>query len=124
MQITAISIGLVKWNEPTLNSGLKSKLCSPGEGKPQPLNRWHPPLASTPTSPVTGHLLPGRPRRRSLPAVAVNDVADRDRHADQHAGREEQRDMNGPADQPADAAVRKHPADLQSLRHLVCRLLL
>ncbi len=59
MQITAISIGLVKWNEPTENSGRKSKLCSPGAGYPHPLKMWHPPAgaATTPTSPVTGHLL-------------------------------------------------------------------
>src|SRR5271157_2984646 len=85
---------------------------------------WHPPLASTRTSPVTGHLLPGRLLCRSLPAVAVDDEADRDRQADQHADREQQRHVDGPSDQPADAAVGDHsgdqvaehrPADVQAL---------
>src|SRR5450755_3732321 len=54
-QITAISIGLVKLNEPIVNSGRKSKLCSPGAGYPHPLKMWHPPPARAATSPVTGH---------------------------------------------------------------------
>src|SRR6266496_1261515 len=74
---------------------------------------WHPPpgAATTRTLPVTGHLLSGRPRYRSLLAVAVDDEADRDRQADQHAKGEEQRDVDGPPDQPADAAVGEHPGD-------------
>src|SRR6516162_9142625 len=106
----ASSIGLVKWNEPMLNNGSHSKLCRPGAGNPHPLKMWQPLLASTPTSPVTGYLLPGcwGPRLRVLPAEAVDDVADRDAQADQHADREQQRDVHGPADQPADAAIGRH----------------
>src|SRR6266571_8218992 len=115
-QSSAISIGFVKWNEPMLNSGLKSKLFRPGEGNPHPLKRWHPPpgaigSATTRTSPITCHLLPGRPRYRSLLAVAVDDEADRDRQADQHADGEQQRHVDGPPDQPADPAVGEHPGD-------------
>ena len=62
----ASSIGLVKPNEPMVKNGFHSKSCRPGAGNPHPLKMWHPPLASTPTSPVTGHLLPGRLLRRSL----------------------------------------------------------
>src|SRR5215469_6934157 len=128
----ASRIGLVKWNEPMENIGFHSKSCRPGAGNPHPLKMWHPPpasptpCASTPTSPVTGYLLPGAwgPLRRLLPAEAVDDVADRDAQAGQHAEREQQRDVHGPADQPADAAVGRHagqqvaehrPADLQAL---------
>src|SRR6516164_562353 len=116
----ASSIGLVKWNDPMLKIGFHSKFCRPGAGNPHPLKMWHPLLASTVTSPVTGYLLPG-PLRRLLPAEAVDDVAGRDAQADQHADREQQRDVDGPADQPADAAVGGHagqqiaehrPADL------------
>src|SRR5580700_5376261 len=110
MQITAISIGLVKLNEPTLKSGRKSKLCRPGEGKPHPLKMWHPPpgtagSATTRTSPITSHLLPGMPRYRSLLAVPVDNEANRERQAGQHAEREQQGHVDGPADQPADPAV-------------------
>src|SRR6516162_6907464 len=122
----ASSIGLVKWNEPMVKIGFHSKFCRPGAGNPHPLKMWHPLLARTPTSPVTGYLLPGAwgPLRRLLPAEAVDDVADRDAQANQHADREQQRDVYGPADQPADAAVGGHagqqvaehrPADLQAL---------
>src|SRR5580692_2394155 len=103
----ASSIGLVKWNEPMLKNGFHSKFCRPGAGNPHPLKMWHPPPARTPTSPVTGNLLPW-PLHLLLPAEAVDDVADRDAQADQHADREEQRDVYGPADQPADAAVGRH----------------
>src|ERR1700733_2352247 len=104
----ASSIGLVKWNEPMLKNGFQLKSCRPGAGNPHPLKMWHPPLARTPTSPVTGHLLPW-PLRPLLPAEAVDDVGDRDAQADQHADREQQRDVHGPADQPADEAVGRHP---------------
>src|SRR5580704_1677273 len=119
----ASSIGLVNPNEPMVKNGFQLKSCRPGAGNPHPLKMWHPPLASTPASPVTGYLLPG-PLCRLLPAEAVDDVADRDAQADQHADREQQRDVHGPADQPADAAVGRHageqvaehrPADLQAL---------
>src|SRR5580692_9168122 len=103
----ASSIGLVKPNEPMVKNGFQLKFCRPGAGKPHPPKMWHPPLARTPTSPVTGHLLPW-PLRPLLPAEAVDDVADRDAQADQHADREQQRDVYGPADQPADAAVGRH----------------
>src|ERR1700745_1203398 len=85
----ARSIGLVKLNEPIGKSGFHSKSCRPGAGNPHPLKMWQPPLASALTSPVTGHLLPGSPRYRPLPAIAINDEADRDAHADQHADGEE-----------------------------------
>src|SRR5580693_4099088 len=103
----ASNIGLVNPNEPMVKNGFHSKSCRPGAGNPHPLKMWHPLLASTPTSPVTGYLLPG-PLYRLLPAEAVDDVADRDAQADQHADREQQRDVHGPADQPADAAVSGH----------------
>ena len=54
----ASSIGLVKPNEPMVKNGFQLKSCRPGAGNPHPLKMWHPPLARTPTSPVTGHLLP------------------------------------------------------------------
>src|SRR5579872_355562 len=99
----ASSIGLVKWNEPMEKIGFHSKFCRPGAGNPHPLKMWHPLLASTPTSPVTGYLLPGAwgPLHRLLPAEAVDDVADRDAQADQHAEREQQPDLHGPAAHPA-----------------------
>src|SRR5271163_2529781 len=103
----ASSIGLVNPNEPTVKNGFQLKLCRPGAGNPHPLKMWHPLLASTPTSPVTGYLLPG-PLHHLLPAEAVDDVADRDAQAEQHADREQQRDVYGPADQPADATVGRH----------------
>src|SRR5271170_7418240 len=103
----ASSIGLVNPNEPTVKNGFQLKLCRPGAGNPHPLKMWHPLLASTPTSPVTGYLLPG-PLHHWLPAEAVDDVADRDAQAEQHADREQHRDVYGPADQPADAAVGRH----------------
>src|SRR5580704_2166075 len=110
----ASSTGLVNPNEPMVKNGFQLKSCRPGAGNPHPLKMWHPPpasaapfMASTPTSPVTGHLLPG-PLYRLLPAEAVDDVTDRDAQADQHADREQQRDVYGPADQPADAAVGRH----------------
>src|SRR5271166_6362378 len=119
----ARSIGLVNPNEPIVKNGFQLKSCRPGAGNPHPLKMWHPPLARTPTSPVTGNLPPW-PLRRLLPAEAVDDVADRDAQADQHAEREQQRDVNGPADQPADAAIGRHagqqvaehrPANFQAL---------
>src|SRR5580693_7308789 len=103
----ASSIGLVNPNEPMVKNGFQLKFCRPGAGKPHPPKMWHPPPARTPTSPVTGHLLPW-PLRPLLPAEAVDDVADRDAQADQHADREQQRDVYGPADQPADGAVGRH----------------
>src|SRR5580704_15367996 len=103
----ASSIGLVNPNEPMVKNGFQLKSCRPGAGNPHPLKMWQPPLARTPTSPVTGTLLPW-PLRPLLPAVAVDDVADRDAQADQHAEREQQRDVYGPADQPADGAVGRH----------------
>src|ERR1700722_2931348 len=103
----ASSIGLVKWNEPMLKNGFQLKSCRPGAGNPHPLKMWQPPLASALTSPVTGTLLPW-PLRPLLPAEAVDDVGDRDAQADQHAQREQQRDVHGPADQPADGAVGRH----------------
>src|SRR6516165_9753458 len=121
--IIASSIGLVNPTEPMVKNGFQLKSCRPGAGNPHPLKMWQPPLASTPTSPVTGYLLPG-PLRLLLPAEAVDDVADRDAQADQHADREQQRYVHGPADQPADDAVGRHagqqvaehrPADLQAL---------
>src|SRR5271169_993294 len=128
----ASNIGLVNPNEPMVKNGFQSKLCRPGAGNPHPLKMWHPLLASTPTSPVTGYLLPG-PLYRLLAAEAVDDVADRDAQADQHADREQQRDVHGPPDQPADAAVGRHageqvaehrPADLQALGPALRRSLL
>src|SRR5215472_18417708 len=112
----ARSIGLVNPTEPMVKSGFHSKSCRPGAGNPHPLKMWQPPLASAFTSPVTGHLLCACAlalglRRRSLYAVAVDDEADRDGQADQHADWEEQRDVNGPADEPADEAVGEHPGD-------------
>src|SRR5580658_1601641 len=106
----ASSIGLVKPNEPTVNNGFQLKSCRPGAGNPHPLKMWHPLLASTPTSPVTGNLLPG-PLHRLQPAEAVDDVAERDTQADQHAEREQQRHVDGPADQPADEAVGGHAGE-------------
>src|ERR1700729_3336910 len=105
---TGRSIGLVTPNEPMVKNGFQLKSCRPGAGNPHPPKIWHPPLARTPTSPVTGTLLPW-PLRRLLPTEAVDDVADRDAQADQHAEREQQRDVHGPADQPADGAVGRHP---------------
>src|SRR6476646_7262046 len=83
----ARSIGLVKLNEPMVKSGFHSKSCRPGAGNPHPLKRWQPPLASTPTSPVTVHLplSPGGTTPRTHSAVAVNDEAERDGQAHQHA---------------------------------------
>src|SRR5579859_4716306 len=110
----ASSIGLVNPNEPMVKNGFQLKSCRPGAGNPHPPKMWHPPPTSpapfnwTPTSPVTGTLLPW-PLRRLLPTEAVDDVADRDAQADQHAEREQQRDVYGPADQPADGAVGRHP---------------
>ena len=62
----ASSIGLVKSNEPMVKNGLNSKSCRPGAGNPHPLKMWQPPLASTPTSPVTGHLPFRRPARAPI----------------------------------------------------------
>src|SRR5580693_7759360 len=90
----ASSIGLVNWNEPMLKNGFQLKSCRPGAGNPHPLSlMWQSATARTPTSPVTGHLLPWSwgPLRHLLPAEAVDDVADRDTQADQHADREQQR---------------------------------
>src|SRR6266576_6144374 len=53
----ARNIGLVKLNDPMVKNGFHAKSCRPGAGNPHPLKRWQPPLASTPTSPVTVHLL-------------------------------------------------------------------
>src|SRR5579863_6536483 len=103
----ASSIGLVNPNEPMVKNGFQLKSCRPGAGNPHPLKMWQPPLARTPTSPVTGTLLPW-PLRPLLPAEAVDDVGDRDAQADQHAEGEQQRDVYGPADQPADGAVGRH----------------
>src|SRR5580704_11585558 len=103
----ASSIGLVNPNEPMVKNGFQLKSCRPGAGNPHPLKIWHPPLARTLTSPVTGHLLPW-PLSHLLPAEAVDDVAERDAQADQHANREQHRDMDGAPDQPADDAVGGH----------------
>src|SRR6266581_5313724 len=133
------SIGLVNPNEPMVKNGFHSKSCRPGAGNPHPLKMWQPPLASTPTSPVTGHLpfspggttppvtppilggsrspqtpsaIPGGSRSPQTPsAVAVNDEAERDGQAHQHADGEQQRYVDGPADQPADGAVGRHPRE-------------
>src|SRR5690349_15123243 len=125
----ASSIGLVKSNEPMLKSGFHSKSCRPGAGNPHPLKMWQPPLASTPTSPVTGHLLffpggttppvtprfwgdfpsPQTPLAQTPSAVAVDDETDRNAQSDQHADREEQRHVDSASDQPADEAVGSHP---------------
>src|SRR6266568_84705 len=135
----ARSIGLVKLNDPMAKNGFHSKSCRPGAGNPHPLKMWQPPLASTPTSPVTGHLLfsPGGTTPPVTPpilggsrspqtpsailrgsrspqtpsAVAVNDEAERDGQAHQHADGEQQRYVDGPADQPADGAVGRHPRE-------------
>ena len=45
-QISASSIGLVKWKLPIEKRGGKRKLFRLGAGKPQPEKRWHPPPAS------------------------------------------------------------------------------
>src|SRR5271154_821595 len=79
-------IGLVNPNEPMVKNGFQLKSCRPGEGNPHPLKMWHPPLARTPVSPVNGSLLPW-PLHPLLPAEAVDDVADRDAQAEQHAER-------------------------------------
>src|SRR6516162_80907 len=98
----ASSIGLVNPNEPMVKNGFHSKSCRPGAGNPHPLKMWQPPLASALTSPVTDHLLCafalvlGCVAAR-LHAVSVDDEADRDTQAGQHADREEDRDVNGPA---------------------------
>src|SRR5580704_5869696 len=128
----ASNIGLVNPNEPMVKNGFQLKSCRPGAGNPHPLKMWHPLLASTPTSPVTGYLLPG-PLYRLLSAEAVDDVTNRDPQADQHADREQHRDVYGPADQPADAAVGRHagqqvaeycPAGFQALSPALRRGLL
>src|ERR1700753_3820730 len=66
--ISTIRIGLVKWNEPMLKIGLKSKLSKLGEGKPHPEKMGHPLLlaATADTLPITGQLLSHRWR---LPLV-------------------------------------------------------
>ncbi len=58
-QMITIRIGLVKWNEPMLKIGLKSKLSRLGEGKPHPEKMWHPllPAATADTLPITGQFL-------------------------------------------------------------------
>src|ERR1700761_6524403 len=128
----ASSIGLVKPNEPIVKKGFQLKSCKPGAGNPHPLKMWHPPLARTLASPVTGHLLPW-PLRHLLPAKAVDDVAERDAQADEHADREEHRDVHGPPDQPADNAIGGHagqqvadhvPAGFQPMRPALRRGLL
>src|ERR1700733_10064941 len=118
MHSTAISIGLVKWKEPTEKSGWKLKFCSPGAGNPQPLKRWHPPAASatTRTSPIIGHSLhPSSPvaalLQRAHPAVAVNDEAHRDPKAEHHADRKRPFGVDGLADPPADGTVGDQPGD-------------
>src|SRR6266581_5864142 len=135
----ARSIGLVNPNEPMVKNGFHSKSCRPGAGNPHPLKRWQPPLARALTSPVTGCLLisPGEPTPPVTPplpggsrspqapsAVAVDDESDRDAQSDQHADREEQRQVESAPDQPDDDAIGSHPgkqvvghgpADVQAL---------
>src|SRR5205823_14563970 len=66
----------------------------------------------------------GSSRYRPLLSVAVDDESDRDAQSDQHADREEQRQVESAPDQPADDAVGSHsgkqvaeygPADVQAL---------
>src|ERR1700760_4562848 len=68
MQMITISIGLVKWNEPMLKIGFKSKLFRLGDGKPHPEKMWHPllPAATADTLPITGQFLSHRCRRPVL----------------------------------------------------------
>src|ERR1700749_3744596 len=73
-QSSAIRIGLVKWNEPMLKIGLKSKLSRLGEGNPPPEKMWHPllPAATADTLPITGQFLSHRCRSaRSVQLVRV-----------------------------------------------------
>ena len=103
----AISSGLVKANDPIVNSGLKSKSCRPGAGYPHPLKMWQPPRGGRGGRDVTGHrqissrgfpsggarggpLLRACSYSPSLAAVPVDDPAERYRDPDQHADREEQ----------------------------------
>src|SRR5437899_8308591 len=64
------------------------------------------------------------PAPQTPSAVAVDDESDRDAQSDQHADREEQRQVESAPDQPADDAVGSHPgkqvaeygpADVQAL---------
>src|SRR5689334_25044892 len=52
----ARSIGLVELHEPMVKRGFHSKSCRPGGGNPHPLKMLQPPLESTPTVRVTGHV--------------------------------------------------------------------